>query len=459
MTTPFPFEGLLLFGSLSIMLIIGVLLRANVPFLQRFLFPSCLIGGVIGLLIINLGLLDLEATDLETFAYHFFNISFISVGLTSGKSKAPPKSKANPLKGPLWMALVEGVTFPLQAASGGLLIIIFGWFGMELFPSFAFLAPLGFTEGPGQALSIGKVWEGAGFAHAATIGLTFSAIGFFFAFFVGVPLVNWGIRKGYGSLAAKTISNDRLIGIVPKGSQKVSAGKLSMHSGNIDALAFQAAMVGVVYVLTYGFVMLLGKILPADAAKILWGFFFFFGMGIALLIRWGMGRIGIDYLIDAGVQHRITGWAVDYLIVTTVMAIQLVVIWQYIIPISIISLASGILTTLVVIYLGGRIEDYNLERTVAIYGTCTGTVSSGLLLLRIVDPEFETPVAVEIGVMNVIVVPIIVGCLLLVNAPIWWHWSLGLTTSIFAVIMVICLALIKLLGLWGASRFGNSESK
>jgi glutamate:Na+ symporter, ESS family len=459
MTTPFPFEGLLLFGSLSIMLIIGVLLRANVPFLQRFLFPSCLIGGVIGLLIINLGLLDLEATDLETFAYHFFNISFISVGLTSGKSKASPERKTNPLKGPLWMALVEGVTLPLQAVTGGLLIIIFGWFGMELFPTFGFLAPLGFTEGPGQALSIGKVWEGAGFAHAATIGLTFSAIGFFFAFFVGVPLVNWGIRKGYGSLAPKTISKDLLIGIVPKGSQKVSAGKLSMHSGNIDALAFQAAMVGVVYVLTYGFVMLLGKILPADAAKILWGFFFFFGMGIALVIRWGMGRIGIDFLIDAGVQHRITGWAVDYLIVTTVMAIQLVVIWQYIIPISIISLVSGVLTTAVVIYLGGRIEDYNLERTVAIYGTCTGTVSSGLLLLRIVDPEFETPVAVEIGVMNVIVVPIIVGCLLLVNAPIWWHWSLGLTTFVFAAIMIICLAFIKLLGLWGASRFGNSESK
>ncbi len=458
MTTPFPFEGLLLFGSLSIMLIIGVLLRAYVPILQRFLFPSCLIGGVVGLIILHVGLLDFAPTDLETFAYHFFNISFISVGLTSGSSKSPSEKKVNPIKGPLWMALVEGVTLPMQAIVGGVLVILFGWLGMELFPTFGFLVPLGFTEGPGQALSIGKVWEGAGFTHAATIGLTFAAVGFFFAFFVGVPLVNWGIRKGYGSLAPKKIPRDLLVGIVSKNQKTVSAGNLRTHSGNIDALAFQVALVGVIYVLTYGFVILFSKILPGDAAKILWGFFFFFGMGIALIVRWGMGRVGIAYLIDAGVQHRITGWAVDYLIVSTVMAIQVVVIWAYILPITIMSLVSGVLTTLAVVYLGGRVDAYNLERTVAIYGACTGTVSSGLLLLRIVDPEFETPVAVEIGLMNVIVVPIIVGCMLLVNAPIWWQWSIGLTTFVFAVILVVCLALIKLLGFWGKSRYLNSTS-
>ncbi len=33
----------------------------------------------------------------------------------------------------------------------------------------------------------------------------------------------------------------------------------------------------------------------------------------------------------------------------------------------------------------------------AIFGTCTGTVSTGLLLLRIVDPEFKTGTALELG--------------------------------------------------------------
>ncbi len=458
MTTPFPFEGLLLFGSLSIMLIIGVLLRATVPALQKFLFPSCLIGGVIGLFIVHFKLLDLNPTDLETFAYHFFNISFISVGLTSGNSAAHTQKKAKPLKGALWMALVEGVTLPLQAVVGGVTVILFGWLGLELFQTFGFMAPLGFTEGPGQALSIGKVWEGAGFAHAATIGLIFAAIGFFFAFFVGVPVANWGIRKGFGSLTPKEIPRDLLAGIVSKGKQTLSAGNLRTHSGNIDTLAFQAALVGVIYVLTYGIVKLLALILPPDVAEMLWGFFFFLGMLIALIVRWGMGPVGVAHLIDAGVQRRITGWAVDFLIVATVMAIQLVIVWQYILPILLISIACGILTTVIVIYLGARLDSFNLERTVAVYGACTGTVSSGLLLLRIVDPEFETPAAMEIGLMNVIVAPIILGSMLLVNAPLWWGWSIGLTTFVFAIILVGCLTLIKLLGFWSHSRFMDSTT-
>jgi ESS family glutamate:Na+ symporter len=110
-------------------------------------------------------------------------------------------------------------------------------------------------------------------------------------------------------------------------------------------------------------------------------------------------------------------------------------------------------TTVVVVYLGRRLDDLALERTLTIYGTCTGTVSSGLLLLRIVDPEFKTPVAIEIGLMNVLAVPIIVGSMVLVNAPVWWHWSVGLTCLVFAVLLVGCLALIRVLKLWGTPKF------
>ncbi|NIU58348.1 MAG: sodium:glutamate symporter, partial [Phycisphaerae bacterium] len=96
----------------------------------------------------------------------------------------------------------------------GLLVIIFGILGLKLFPTFGFLVPLGFEEGPGQALSVGKVWEGFGFAQAATLGLTFAAIGYFFAFFVGVPLVNWGIRKGLAAHGNQDLSRDVLTGII-----------------------------------------------------------------------------------------------------------------------------------------------------------------------------------------------------------------------------------------------------
>ena len=454
MEIPFAFEPILVFGCLSIFLLIGVVLRAKIAFFQKFLFPSCLIGGLLGLILISVGLIDLPIPIFETFAYHFFVLSFISVGLTGGGGQDRPEAGHRALlKGPLWMALIEGVTISAQAVCGCLLVLLFGFLGWDLFPTFGLLVPLGFTEGPGQALSIGKVWEGFGFAHAATIGLTFAAIGFLFAFFVGVPLVNWGIRRGLPVHSPGTLPRDLLVGVIPGDQDKEPAGHLTMHSGNIDTLAFQMALVGLVYVVTYVFVILLARLLPPDVGKTLWGFFFFFGMFFGLVIRWLMGRFGVAHLIDPGIQRRITGWAVDFLIVSTVMAVQLVIVWQFIVPILVMSLTGGVVTTFLVIYFGKRISDLNLERTVSIYGTCTGTVSSGLLLLRIADPDFRTPVALEIGLMNILVVPIILGAMILVNAPVWWGWSVGLTALVFLGLFILCLALLRILNYWGRPKF------
>lgn len=457
MTIPFPFEPCLIFSTLAIFLLIGVILRANLPFFQKFLFPSCLIGGILGLILQSTGVIDLvfhlEPADLKTFAFHFFNISFISIGLTprdSGKGTLSPGKEF--VHGPLWMALIESITLPLQAIIGGLFVLLFGAIGIKLFPTFGFLAPLGFTEGPGQALSIGKTWQGFGFEHAATIGLTFATVGFLFAFFVGVPLVNWGIRKGHTNYGPKKLSQDILTGIVPKTLKKEPAGELTMHSGNIETLAFQAALIGLVYAITYIFLILLGKFIPPMEASMAWGFFFFFGMLFAIFLRVILSKIGLDHLINPGIQRRITGLGLDFLIVSMVMAIELKIVWDFIIPISTISLTCGILTTVVVIYFGRRIGSYNFERTAAIFGTVTGTVQSGLLLLRIVDPEFKTPAAIDLALMNVVVSPVLLGLMILVSAPIK-GWSLIVTIAIFASVMILAAIAMWLLKLWGEPKF------
>ena len=63
---------------------------------------------------------------------------------------------------------------------------------------------LGFNEGPGQALSFGKVWEGIGYENAATIGATFATIGFFFAFSSDFSNLRGphGSRRGFSRQAA-----------------------------------------------------------------------------------------------------------------------------------------------------------------------------------------------------------------------------------------------------------------
>jgi ESS family glutamate:Na+ symporter len=133
---------------------------------------------------------------------------------------------------------------------------------------------------------------------------------------------------------------------------------------------------------------------------------------------------------------------VDYLIVATGCAIELFLLKAYMAPILLISLTGGAATTLIVFILGKKLSDYSLERSIAIYGVVTGTVSSGLMLLRIVDPELKTPVAREIGFMNVFAVPVVGGLTCLVNAPLWWGWSLLTTCLVFLIVLGIAFTVL-----------------
>ncbi len=447
MAPPFPFEPLLIFGFLSAMLLLGLLLRATVPFLQKFLFPASLIGGLAGLFLINTGLLAIDTETVKAFAYHFFNISFISVGLTPpDPDTASRKREKTIFRGSVWMALVQGATFPMQAVIGTVLVSFFVIGGQPLFETFGFLLPLAFNEGPGQALSFGKVWETAGFADAATIGLTFATLGYFFAFFVGVPMANRGLKKQ--KYTRKKLPDFFSRGILPGNETPPSAGGLTTHSANMDSLALQFSQVGVVYLVTYLFLLLMTHIMPPDAAGMIWGFFFLFGLVFAVILRGLAARTPFRRLMNPPFQRRITGFSVDYLIVATGCGIELLVLQKYMAPLVVIALTGGILTTLLVFMLGKRLSEYTLERAVAIYGVVTGTVSCGLMLLRIVDPEFKTPAARELGFMNIFAVPVVGGLTCLLNAPFWWGWTVFATTLVFAGILFVSLALLLNRKLW-----------
>ena len=121
---------------------------------------------------------------------------------------------------------------------------------------------------------------------------------------------------------------------------------------------------------------------------------------------------------------------------------------KYVTPVLAIALTGGMLTTLLVWMLGRQLSEYPLERTVAIYGVVTGTVSCGLLLLRIVDPEFKTPVARELGFMNIFAVPVVGGLTALLNAPFWWDWSAFVTALVFAGILFAVMVLLLNRKLW-----------
>ena len=458
MQTPFSFDLIISFGLLSVFLLFGLILRANIRFFQKYLIPSSLIGGFAGLLILNVLPVTLNIELFEATTYHLFTVSFISVGLSAfaGSGKKPsgtPPTVRGVAKGAFWGGLIEGISLSVQSIVGCSLVFGFVFFGYDLFPTFGLFAPLGFTQGPGQALSFGKVWEGFGFENAATIGLIFASMGFFFAFFVGVPMVGWGIRKIKGEAEWTVLPQEVLKGYFARGSEKESAGNQTTHSANMDSLAFQTGLVGAVYLLTYGFVTLLNWPFSESISRMNWGFGFFYGLLMALVVGWVMKKTGANLLIDQTLQKRITGWSIDFLMVSTIFAIKPAIVVKFILPILVIGLSSGIATTIVIVFFGKRLSEYNLERMVLLYGTCTGTLSSGLLLLRIVDPKLDSPVALEAGVLAIGALPFVLASMLLVNAKFLFGWQIWQIMAAFALMLLLNITALKVTGLWGERRF------
>ena len=72
---------------------------------------------------------------------------------------------------------------------------------------------------------------------------------------------------------------------------------------------------------------------------------------------------------------------------------------------------------------------------------------------RIVDPELKTPAVIEIALMNAIAIVPIAGLLMLVNAPVWWNWSLMTTLLCFAAVMITAAILMKLCKLLDHPKF------
>ena len=64
--------------------------------------------------------------------------------------------------------------------------------------------------------------------------------------------------------------------------------------------------------------------------------------------------------------------------------------------------------------------------------------------------------AYELAVMNLFSLPVVGGCTVLVNGPLWWGWPLWAAILVFAGIMAVALTLMELLN--GAPSDGSMGS-
>ena len=186
-STFYPYLGAL--GWTGLFLLIGTIIRAKVKFFQTFLFPASLIGGIIGFFVLNAGWLGIPSSTgwktitpvtFSTITFHLSASGFVGIGLLQAKSGTSGKVVA---RGALWIALIFGLLFSVQAMVGkGTFDVWKLLFGGDFFTGNGYLLGAGFTQGPGQTQAYASIWETTyKISNSLNVGLAFAAVGFLVA--------------------------------------------------------------------------------------------------------------------------------------------------------------------------------------------------------------------------------------------------------------------------------------
>lgn len=442
------------FGLASAALCLGTLLRAKVGFLRNMLVPASVIAGILGMLFMNIvpatGFdVGTDANMYTEIVNHLFTISFISISLTGSDNKNEGAAK-NMFKGALAMGVVWCLLYSLTPLVGMLILKGIGKsFDMDII--YGSLIQYGFAQGPGQAAAYGALYESYGWDNAAMVAVTFATLGFVVAFGIGIPIAKYGIMKGLAKNCGK-IDSTILKGYYKEEEQTSILQKDTTCNSNIETLTFHFALIGLCYVLALGIAKLF-SLLPGFLGSSMSGLMFMNGMYAAYIVKVIMKKLHIDFLQDDVLQGKITGWTADYLVVCAFMAVGFSVIKDWIIPILVIAVVVAVITFGVSVYFGSRIGGENdFERVLGLFGTSTGTVPSGIALIRIVDPQLRSNTAVELGLMNLVMLlctPVYIVLLGYAAGSI----SSTVTMIVLALLSVVYLIILKVTKCWNKSSF------
>ena len=140
---------------------------------------------------------------------------------------------------------------------------------------------------------------------------------------------------------------------------------------------------------------------------------------------------------------RIHGLSLDFLIVAALASISLQSIWSEIVPFAILMIIGMGWNVFCVIVIAPRMfTNARFERSIAEFGQSCGVTATGLLLLRIVDPDAKTPALEAFGYKQLLHEPIMGGGLWTgAVLPLIYNYG-PFAIFLFAVSMLILIAVL-----------------
>ena len=383
-------------GMIAGAILLANFLRQRIAFIRRSLMPTAVIAGFLLLILKHLHVLPVDNNFLEMLVYHCIALGFIAMSLRVTRKKQDGKGDLTGLKS--GAVIVGG--YLVQAVTGLVITLVLSYTLVPgLFKASGILLPMGYGQGPGQANNVGVTYENLGFAGGRSFGLAIAAAGYIVACIVGVVMLNVLAKRG---------------AIPQKSGERAEALDLSFFqdedeipvSESIDKLSVQLAMVLLVYLATFlvawgltSGISALSEGLAATLNTLLWGFNFIIGSALAIATRALLEKAKASGHIRRQYQNnyllnRLSGFFFDIMIVAGIASIDLQDLTGLWVPFILLAVAGGFVTWYWLSFACKRVYGgYYYEGLISMFGMQTGTIGSGILLLREIDPDFSTPAA------------------------------------------------------------------
>lgn len=371
--------------QLASLLLLAAVLHRGVPLLSRLAIPPALAAGAVGLLLGSQGLnvMPIDTALLEKIVYHALPLVYLTLGLRSGQQGARTGEGRGVALGISVVTIAQGVL--------GLLLVsaVTVWI-RPMHPGYGLLLPLSFSQGPGQAMAMGSSWEASGLEAGGQLGLLYCVFAYAWCVVGGVPLIILARKRGWLEPLPAPVAAETAAGAAVDGGE-LSAG--------VDRLSVQLGLVAAMYAATFGVLAGVSSLLASKPAlaNIVWGFHFIVAMAIASLARVLIHKGGWQAELDDRLLGNLGGFVIDLAAISAIAALRLDVVARFAMPVLIITTLCGILTLGLTLWLSSRGFGKNAFRYfVVLYGNLAGTLPMAMALLRLVDPDFRTPVASQL---------------------------------------------------------------
>ena len=424
-------------GIISLLLLVGKLMRVKIKWVQKLFIPPSLLAGFIGLACGPHGF-DILPLSSQTGTYAGILIAFIfgALPLTSQKTKGDNKEI-----GKMWVYSQTGML--LQWAFGGLLGLLILNHIWPLNPAFGITMPSGFCGGHGTAAAIGQAFGQLGHDEILTLAMTAATFGIVASVILGLIFVKWGAKNKHTTYLAdyKDLPSELRTGLLPP-EKRESIGESTCSSISIDSLTFNLAIICAIALGGYGISKLAAHFMPGFELPV-FSCAFVFG----ILFKKLLDKTRASESICPQTVGHISGAMTDYLVAFGIASIKLSVVLEYIVPLAIL-LLSGLAVTLIYVFFMARklMKECWFEKALFTWGWFTGTMAMGIALLRVVDPKMKSRCMDSYALAYLFIAPVEIS--LITFAPVAFVNGYGLLFASICLVAGLCVLSVAYFKKW-----------